>query len=495
MSRVDEQLEGEVNTRRAAATAAAEQVNQIRSDLRQQEGEIKHQQDQIRAAAQAAREMDQEIKRLQSRLQESADRQQETLQGAEAARQKIEQLQQDIEAARQQAGTAAEREALRQALTERQVLVAELRQKISANQALCERAAADLRQATAARQAAEGELARIATELAEIAAELSRGGDEADSLQRAAALEEEADAKAEQLAGLRDKVAEAEAKRRELAQAQEQQTERLHAADLALARAEANLQSVTERLQDLYQMDLEQALDVKLEGMTENQARREAAQLRSEMRNLGSVNLGSIEECERLRARETFLENQQNDLIAAKTDLLQVIAELDEAAQAAFMETFERVAVEFDGIFKRLFNGGETQLALSQPDDPLNSGVEVIVTPPGKKQQNLLLLSGGERAMTALALLFALLRVKPSPFCVMDEIDAALDAANTDRFSEMLREFAERSQFIIITHNPRTMEKADVLHGITMQEPGCSKLISVELEQAQKEAEQHAAAG
>ena len=110
-------------------------------------------------------------------------------------------------------------------------------------------------------------------------------------------------------------------------------------------------------------------------------------------------------------------------------------------------------------------------------------------------RQNLLLLSGGERAMTALALLFALLRVKPSPFCVMDEIDAALDAANTDRFADMLREFAERSQFIVITHNPRTMEKADVLHGITMQEPGCSKLISVELEQAQKEAEQRQAAG
>ncbi len=495
MYRADEQLEAEVNTRRQAAAEAAEQVNQLRSDLRQQEGEVKHQQDQIRAAATAAEEMAQEIKRLQQRLQESADRQQDTLQEAETARQQIEQFQQDIEQARQQAGTAAEREALRQALTERQVLVAELRQQITATQALCERAAADLRQATAARQAAEEELARIATELSEIEAELSRGGDEADSLARAAALEEEADAKAEQLVGLRDKVFEAEAKRRELSQAQEQQTERLHTADLALARAEANLQSVTERLTDIYQMEIEQALDVKLEGMSENQARREAAQLRSEMRNLGSVNLGSIEECERLRARETFLENQQNDLLAAKADLLQVIAELDDAAQAAFMETFERVAVEFDGIFQRLFGGGETQLALTNPDDPLNSGVEVIVTPPGKKQQNLLLLSGGERAMTALALLFALLRVKPSPFCVMDEIDAALDAANADRFADMLREFSERSQFIIITHNPRTMEKVDVLHGITMQEPGCSKLISVELEQAQKEAEQRQAAG
>ncbi|MCE5238036.1 chromosome segregation protein SMC [bacterium] len=495
MYRVDEQLEAEVNQRRQLAAEAVEQVNQLRSDLRQQEGEVKHQQDQIRAAVEAAGEMAQEIKRLQQRLQESAERQQDTLQQAETARGRIAELQQEIEQARQQAGTAAERETLRQALTERQVLVAELRQQIAANQGLCERAAADLQQATAARQAAENELTHIAAELKRIEAELSQGSDEAANLERAAALETEADEKAEQLAHLRDKVAEADAKRRELSQAQEQQTERLHVADLALARAEANLQAVTERLQDIYQMPIEQALDVKLEGMSESQARREAAQLRSEMRNLGSVNLGSIEECERLRARETFLENQQNDLIAAKTDLLQVIAELDEAAQAAFMETFERVGVEFDEIFKRLFGGGDTQLALSAPEDPLNSGVDVIVTPPGKKQQNLLLLSGGERAMTALALLFALLRVKPSPFCVMDEIDAALDAANTDRFADMLREFAERSQFIVITHNPRTMEKADVLHGITMQEPGCSKLISVELEQAQKEAEQRQAAG
>ena len=495
MYRVDEQLEGEANRRREAVVAAVERVNELRSDLRQQEGEVKHQQDQIRAAVEAAEETARETKRLQQRLQESADRQQDTLAEAETARQQIEQLQQDIEQARQQAGTAAEREALRQALTERQVLVAELRQQIAATQAVCERAATDLQQAAAARQAANEELARIATELAQIAAELSRGGDEADSLQHAAALEEEADTKAEQLVGLRDQVFEAEAKRRELSQAQEQQTERLHTADLALARAEANLQAVTERLQDIYQMEIAQALEVKLEGMSENQARREAGQLRSEMRNLGSVNLGSIEECDRLRARETFLENQQNDLLAAQADLREVIAELDEAAQAAFMETFERVAVEFDDIFKRLFSGGETELALTHPDDPLNSGVEVIVTPPGKKQQNLLLLSGGERAMTALALLFALLRVKPSPFCVMDEIDAALDAANTDRFADMLREFAERSQFIIITHNPRTMEKVNVLHGITMQEPGCSKLISVELEQAQKQAEQHQAAG
>ena len=334
---------------------------------------------------------------------------------------------------------------------------------------------------------------RVAGELASVERELSSADTGDGDLERAAALETDAEEKAETLMRLRDKTAEADAKRRELSRAQEGQTERLHTAELSLARSEASLQAIAERLNDMYQLTVEQALDVKLEGMSESQARRDAAQLRGEMRNLGLVNLGSIEECERLKAREDFLLAQQDDLMKAKEDLLEVIRELDEAAQEAFMETFEKVAVEFDGVFKRLFQGGTTELKLTDPEDPLNSGVDVIVTPPGKRQQNLLLLSGGERALTALALLFALLQVKPSPFCVMDEIDAALDAANTDRFADLVREFAQRSQFILITHNPRTMERANTLHGITMQEPGVSRLISVELEEAQKQAEQQMA--
>jgi chromosome segregation protein len=307
-------------------------------------------------------------------------------------------------------------------------------------------------------------------------------------------LEDQATEKSEVLMRLRDKAAEADLKRRELTGIQETQTERLHGADLALTRCEGQLQAIGERLGDTYDMTPEQAAAVTLQDMSENEARRQAGQLRAEMRRLGSVNLSSIDECERLKAREEFLDGQRNDLLQAKADLLQVIHEMDEAAKEAFLETFGRVAIEFDDLFKTLFEGGETELRLTTPDDPLNAGVEVIVTPPGKRQQNLLLLSGGERAMTALALLFSLLRVKPSPFCVMDEIDAALDAANTDRFGNMLRVFAERSQFVLITHNPRTMEKVNVLHGITMQEPGVSKLISVQLEEAQREAEQRAAA-
>ena len=199
------------------------------------------------------------------------------------------------------------------------------------------------------------------------------------------------------------------------------------------------------------------------------------------------MNLSAVDECERLTAREQFLSAQREDLEQARTDLLEIIGEIDTAAQIEFMQTFELVSEQFEVVFSQLFGGGKTKLYLSDPDNPLESGVEVVAQPPGKRQKHLSLLSGGERALTALALLFAMLKIKPSPFCVLDEIDAALDETNTDRFVDLLREFAERSQFIIITHNPRTMEAVDLLHGITMADGGVSQRISVELADAQEE--------
>jgi chromosome segregation protein len=490
---VDEQLEAELSRSRAEARQAEELQVSLQSDLRQNEGELKHLQDQRRAAQEAATETENETAHLRDRLAQAGRRQEEASAQCDRLRERQGSLQEEIDQAREAAGAAANLDGLQTELTSRQVVVAEVREKLTASRGVCERAERDLKAVTEALAQTQRNLQQTGQEITNLQAALSAVSAEAEDLARAQNLEKQAEEQAETLYRLRERSAEADVRRRELSTALETQTERLHTADLALTRSEAQLQAIAERLQDMYELTLEEALQVELEGMSESMARREAGQIRSEMRRLGSVNLSSIEECERLQAREDFLQSQQDDLLAAKADLLAVIQEMDDAAKEAFLQTFGQVAIEFDRIFKLLFSGGTTELQLTNADDPLNSGVEVIVTPPGKRQQNLLLLSGGERAMTALALLFALLQVKPSPFCVMDEIDAALDAANTDRFGEMLQDFARRSQFIIITHNPRTMEKVDTLHGITMQDPGTSRLISVELEEAQRQAQQHQA--
>ena len=200
-----------------------------------------------------------------------------------------------------------------------------------------------------------------------------------------------------------------------------------------------------------------------------------------EIRQMGIVNLAAIEEYDTLRDRHEFLTREHNDLVESRQSLIEAMHELDSTTRGAFMDVFDKVGAAFERIFKRIFGGGSCKLVLTDPNDLLNTGVEVIAQPPGKKLTNLVLLSGGERALTATAVIFALLEVKPSPFCVIDELDAPLDDTNVDRYIELLRDFSERSQFVVVTHNRRTMAAADALYGVTMESPGASKLISVRL--------------
>ncbi|MDO9572936.1 MAG: AAA family ATPase, partial [Candidatus Omnitrophota bacterium] len=206
-------------------------------------------------------------------------------------------------------------------------------------------------------------------------------------------------------------------------------------------------------------------------------------ELKKKLDSYGSVNLVAIEEYDELKQRYDFLIQQQTDLLTAKESLHQAILKINRTTKQMFMETFEKVKVEFKNYFRLLFNGGDAQLFLIDEQDPLESGIEIICRPPGKKLQNVLLLSGGEKTMSAIALIFAILKVKPSPFCILDEIDAALDESNVDRFSRVLQEFAKTSQFIVITHNKKTIVNADIMYGITMEQSGVSKIVSVKLSQ------------
>ncbi|MGH7571625.1 MAG: chromosome segregation protein SMC [Gemmatimonadota bacterium] len=205
-------------------------------------------------------------------------------------------------------------------------------------------------------------------------------------------------------------------------------------------------------------------------------------EVRRKLANLGPVNMLALEEFEEESARLEFLAGQRDDLVNARRQLDEAIRRINRTARDLFVETFDSVRANFDATFKTLFEGGQAEIRLTDPEDPLESPIEIVASPRGKRIASINLLSGGERALTALSLLFAIYRVKPSPFCILDEVDAPLDDANVGRFLRMIRHFSEDTQFVVITHNKRTMEAADYLYGITMEEPGISSLVSVSLE-------------
>lgn len=252
----------------------------------------------------------------------------------------------------------------------------------------------------------------------------------------------------------------------------------LHDADLKTARLEVWLSQVSQRLNEEYGMTPEEALAAPEPPEMDRDTVNEIARLRREIRAMGNVNTGAADEFRRLTERHEFLCAQRGDLEVACASLRETIAEIDRSTRAVFTATYEAVAAEFQRLFARLFDGGETQLVLTKPDDLLETGIEVIVKPPGKRSQNLSLLSGGERALTAVALLFSLLAVRPSPFVLLDEVDASLDGQNVERFVELVQDFSRGTQFVVITHNPTTMEGAPRWYGVTMQEPGVSRVIS-----------------
>jgi chromosome segregation protein len=252
--------------------------------------------------------------------------------------------------------------------------------------------------------------------------------------------------------------------------------------EVKINRLDVELENRLAHLREEYLLTFDGAKEQYPLTIPVEEAQKKVKLIKLAIEELGNVNLGAIEEYERVSERYEFLHEQKDDLQEAKDTLFKVIDEMDEEMKKRFEHTFSEIRSHFEPVFRALFGGGRADLKLTQPDDLLNTGVEIVAQPPGKKLQNLGLLSGGERALTAIALLFSILKVRPVPFCILDEVEAALDEANVFRFSQYLKRYSAETQFIVITHRKGTMEEADVLYGVTMQESGVSKLVSVRLE-------------
>ena len=237
-----------------------------------------------------------------------------------------------------------------------------------------------------------------------------------------------------------------------------------------------------------YELTYNHAMELRNEKLTDlAEMKRQIQVLKNEIRKLGTVNVNAIEDYKNVSERYTFLKGQHDDLVEAEASLVQIIEELDTAMRKQFTEQFARIAKEFNEVFRQLFGGGKGTLELMEDEDILEAGIRIIAQPPGKKLQNMMQLSGGEKALTAISLLFAIQNLKPSPFCLLDEIEAALDDNNVDRYAQYLHKLTKHTQFIVITHRRGTMTAADRLYGITMQEKGVSTLVSVDLLEDQLE--------
>ena len=343
----------------------------------------------------------------------------------------------------------------------------------------------------------EEEIRRSQAELAEILEALESNQREIEEKKRNIEEIEKTiaasyDAQSESEKELKQNVARREelnAKQKNFFQRREELAERIAALDKEVFRLNGQKEKLEESLEaqinymwDEYEITLSDAASVRDENMTDLPAMKRAIfDLKDQIKKLGNVNVNAIEEYKELMERYTFLKTQHDDLVEAEKTLQGIIAELDTAMRKQFTEKFSEINKEFDKVFRELFGGGKGTLELMEEEDILEAGVRIIAQPPGKKLQNMMQLSGGEKALTAISLLFAIQNLKPSPFCLLDEIEAALDDSNVGRFAKYLHKLTKNTQFIVITHRRGTMEEVDRLYGITMQEKGVSTLVSVNL--------------
>jgi len=459
----------EQNTARLNVTAALErkeealadadelnrEIQEIEKSLKELEAEKTSVMEELRNSVRAEQDADSEVMKLQSRLSDLSDTEQEEAAGVNEWEMKVRSFRQTLEFHEQNVSRI------------------------------------------------QGEIDRFLQELAEIEAGIAMSKQDVEDRYAAIKELEESILHSDEMhseAGI--KLKEAMERKEQLSSRQkkffdrrEEMAEQISVLDKEVYRLNAQKEKLDESIENQinymwneYEITLSAAVKLSDPALTDLSAmKKEIAEIKAEIKKLGDVNVNAIEDYKNLMERYTFLKTQHDDLVEAQKALEGIIEELDAAMRKQFKEKFADIAKEFDKVFKELFGGGKGTLELQEEEDILEAGIRIIAQPPGKKLQNMMQLSGGEKALTAIALLFAIQNLKPSPFCLLDEIEAALDESNVGRYARYLHKLTKHTQFIVITHRRGTMEEADRLYGITMQEKGVSALVSVNLVEQQLE--------
>ncbi|WMB63677.1 chromosome segregation protein SMC [Lactiplantibacillus pentosus] len=474
LKKANQDLTAQVETSRQQLSQLKDQLSQVQAQLQAAQSEQTQLSRQVKALAyeQQQAQADDSYDELVARNQQAQAENAAKLADYQAKMVTVQQQQTDYESYQQT--QAAKLQAQREALITAQEHVKQTQQQLTQCQT-------NLAQAQQTKQQTAQDLAAIQTTLAsqqmsvaERDAVLKKAKAQQTEVQKAQATCEN------QLATLNDDVEALSTKQVRLQQLAAAATDDYRRLELSQTKLTGEVDHATADLAEKYQLTVAAAQEdvspLELPAISE-----QLKLLKRGLDEIGTVNLGAIDEFERVKERFDFLNNQANDLKEAKEHLLQTMTDLDTTVATRFKTAFDQVASEFSTIFEQMFGGGKAELILTDPDHLLTSGVDIMAQPPGKKFQRLSLLSGGERALTAITLLFAILAVRPVPFSILDEAEAALDDANVDRFSQYLNDFQTGTQFVIITHRKGTMMHADVLYGVTMEESGVSKMVSVSL--------------
>jgi chromosome segregation protein len=481
-------------------------------ELREQEVAIATREGEFRALQNSSRLMNQRVETVQFEAENLAEQEREGLQKREALNVRLSELEARERQAQEQVSAFSsaledlrqQRDAANAALTESKVGLASEEQQVASFRQQLNSLALRIDELAQLVEARRNECAGFVSRREQAQSEIQDSQVHIERLQRE---REEVSARTSETLGLKNSQESEIARRDEALRAQRSRLTSLQgqcgALDVELAQKNMTVQNLREKVQQKYHLNLE---DIRSECITITHAEegqpvvqtltpeemaasgavpdwtavaQQVDSLQTKLDEMGPVNLVAIEEYEETEQRHAFLSQQYDDLVSAKTELLEIINRINAQTRVMFAETFEKIRDNFRLMFTEVFGGGKADLVLSDENDVLESGIDIVARPPGKQLQSITLLSGGEQTMTAVSLLFSIYQVKPSPFCVLDELDAPLDEANVIRFVKILQRFLSHSQFIIITHNKRTIGMADVLYGVTMQEHGVSRIVSV----------------